>query len=94
MKKTKEEILDSLRLLLGDNTSDDALALIEDVTDSMETTGVDWEAKYKENDANWRKRYHDRFFNTPVDDPDPVPEPEEKPALVKTNFEDLFTKED
>lgn len=93
MKKTKEEILDSLRVLLGDNTSDEALTLIEDVTDTLDTSTVDWEAKYKENDASWRQRYRDRFFNSPAaEDPDPEPDPVEPAAGLKT-FDDLFTKE-
>ena len=93
MKKSKEEILDSLRVLLGDNTSDEALTLIEDVTDTLEEPTVDWEAKYKENDASWRQRYRDRFFGAPAAE-DPAPEPEDKPAPEIKTFEDLFTKED
>ena len=27
-----------------------------------------WEKKYKENDEAWRKKYRDRFFNSPSED--------------------------
>lgn len=92
MKKSKEEILDSLRVVLGENTSDEVLTLIEDLTDTLTLQAIDWEAKYNENDASWRQRYRDRFFGKPVEDPDPEPEVVD-PEPAKT-FDDLFTKED
>lgn len=63
MKRTLDELYAALDELLGEGrTSDAALALREDITDSVaHDTGEDWEAKYRENDAMWRKRYADRF---------------------------------
>lgn len=68
MVRTQEELLASIRRILGDNTSDEALALIEDTTDTMsdlvgriENAG-DWQKRYEDNDADWRKRYRDRFY--------------------------------
>ena len=74
MKRTKEELMQSLKTVLADNTSDEALALIEDVNDTFDgSTGgssdedkktiEDLQQKLKEQDEMWRKKYTDRFFN-------------------------------
>lgn len=65
--KTRDELMTSLRAHLGEDTSDAALALIEDVQDTVDslfgnTDGIDWEQRYHDNDAEWRRRYRDRFF--------------------------------
>lgn len=102
--RTKEEILEAVRARLGDDTSDEAIALVEDITDTLgdyETrAGEDWEKKYKDNDAAWRQRYRDRFFGTGAADdeegqrPDgPLPDdPPEEDKRPKT-FEELFSIE-
>lgn len=93
MKKTKDEILSSLRSLIGeDEANDEALTLIEDISDTLEeqNSGEDWKSRFEENDKAWRKKYHDRFFSKPEEpeqDPDPM-EPEEPEKLT---FESLFT---
>jgi hypothetical protein len=96
--KTKDELLESLKGLLGENTSDEALSLFEDVSDTITdfetktSSSVDWEQKYKDNDKEWREKYRDRFFNhssEETDEKDDIEEVEE----VKTKFEDLFTQE-
>ena len=74
--KTSEEIMNNLRTHLGDDSSDSALALVEDISDTLESlssanNGTDWEQKYKDNDEAWRKRYRDRFFGSGNDDDDP-----------------------
>ena len=66
-KRTKDELLTALRGVLGDNQSDEAIALIEDVTDTFDAPAEDWEQKYKDNDAAWRQKYTDRFFAAPAD---------------------------
>ena len=69
MIKTKEEILEAIKARVGEDTSDDAIALLEDITDTLNdyenktNTDTDWKTKYEENDKEWRKRYTDRFFN-------------------------------
>lgn len=62
-KRSKDELLTALRGVLGDNQTDEAIALIEDVTDTFDAPAEDWEQKYKDNDAAWRKKYTDRFFS-------------------------------
>ena len=92
--KTLEELMESVRTRLGDDQSDEALALLEDISDtygdmqSRTTGGEDWKKKYEENDTEWRKRYQDRFFNPDKpNDTEPAPEPK------KLTFDELF-KED
>ena len=65
MKKTKAEIMESLKSILGENTSDEAIALIEDVSDTLDSMNdtTDWKQKYEEKDAEWRKKYTERFFS-------------------------------
>ena len=93
--KTREELLESINTIIGENTSDEALAIIEDVQDTFSdydtrlSDTTDWKAKYEENDNAWRTKYRDRFFNSPGSDPEADPEPEP----IKKTFEDLFTKE-
>lgn len=96
MKRTKEEFMEQLKKVLGDNTSDDALALIEDASDSFEGKSkedADWEKKYNdtkaelekkiaETDAEWRKKYKERFFSS-------EPSPEEKKKESETDKEVL-----
>lgn len=69
-KRTKDELLAALKGVLGDNQSDEAIALIEDVTDTFEAPAEDWEQKYKDNDAAWRQKYTERFFAGDVDQGD------------------------
>lgn len=88
-KRTKEELLENLKTVLGENTSDEALSLIEDLTDSLATPEIDWEKKYNENDAMWRQKYRDRFYS---DVPQEEPEYEKaEPVQMKTKFEELFS---
>lgn len=94
--KTREEILESFRTRLGENPDDDSISFLEDVTDTLNdfearanSDGIDWKSKYEENDANWRKKYTERFFS---DEPEPTPKPDPKPEPDNTprTFSDLF----
>jgi hypothetical protein len=94
--KSKAEILELIKARVGDDTSDEALAIIEDVTDTLDdyeariADSGDWKARYEQNDAEWRQKYKDRFFQ-PAAEAEPEPEPEE--VEEKTTFEDLFEEE-
>ena len=74
--KTMEELMESVRARLGDDQSDETLALLEDISDtysdmkSRTTDGEDWKEKYEANDAKWRQKYRDRFFNKSNDNDD------------------------
>lgn len=92
--RTREEILNSVRSHFGEDTSDEALALVEDITDTItdfenkaKTDGTYWKQKYEDNDAGWRKKYRDRFFSGGSDDDEDAPEPTKKKNY---SFENLF----
>lgn len=72
-KITKSEWLDKFSKFIGEDTSEEAIELIEDVSDSWDESGEDWHAKYDELDETWKKRYRDRFFEgssvTPTGEP-------------------------
>lgn len=98
MVRTKEEILNLIKDILKDDTSDSALSLVEDLSDTLDSNvkssdETDWKTKYEENDAQWRQRYRDRFFSKPAqedEEPDePVPEVTNEPKT----FSDLFKGE-
>lgn len=67
--KSREELLKSLNTLIGDNSSDENLEILEDVTDTLkdyeEKTAdqTDWKTMYEQNDADWRKKYKERFLS-------------------------------
>lgn len=94
--KTREEILAEVKARVADQTDDETIAFLEDVTDTLsdlETKakgdGTDWKAKYKENDAEWRKKYTERFYSSdPNSEPD-THKPDDTPK-PKT-FAELFT---
>lgn len=99
MIKSKEELLATVSARFEGDTSDEAISLFEDLSDTltdMETKangdGTDWKAKYEENDAEWRKKYKERFFNTSAnEDYNENCNDGEEPPTKKT-FEDLFTR--
>ena len=63
--KTHDELTVDGRRRIGDDISDDAIQLVEDVTDTLRDwesrASVDWESRYRENDDEWRRRYMERF---------------------------------
>ena len=93
--KSKEELMALIKDKFGDDTSDETLAFLEDVSDTfndLETKasgdGEDWKAKYEQNDKEWREKYKQRFFSAePDSNPDPDPEPEDNSPKT---FDDLF----
>ena len=100
--RTKEEILNSIKAVIGDNTDDNSLALIEDINDTIDdfTTktadSTNWKQKYEDNDKEWRNKYKERFYigsskkEEPIDDEEL--DVEEKPKVL--TYDNLFTEED
>ena len=97
MIKSKEELIEEIRAVVGDDTSDNVIALIENVSDTMtelETSdGEEWKQKFEENDKMWREKYISRFTEgtaEPTTEPtEPTADDEEK----EKTFEDLFEEE-
>ena len=89
-----DELIAKIKAKIGEDTSDESIALLEDVTDTFNANndGEDWKTKYEENDKEWRKKYIDRFSGSGDSDRDEEEEEEEEEQ--KTTFEDLFKEED
>ena len=66
---SSEELRNSLRTFIGENNSDEALALIENTEDTitnyenMIADKTDWKQKFEENDKTWREKYKARFYS-------------------------------
>ena len=98
---SKEEFMGAIKSIVGDNNSDEAIAFIENASDTYDELSkssapsddtTDWQKKYEENDAQWRQKYTERFFSgsTSGETKDVTKtEPEKSPAKA---IEDLFTE--
>lgn len=96
--KTREEILEAVRARIGEQTDDETISFLEDVSDTLtdlETKangGEDWKNKYEENDKEWRRKYTERFFSK---EPEPKPYEKTNPEPEKPKrFEDLFAEKE
>ena len=96
MIKSKEELIEEIRAVVGDDTSDNVIALIENVTDTiteLETSdGEEWKQKFEENDKMWREKYISRFTEGTTEPTEPT-EPKEDDEEKEKTFEDLFEEE-
>ena len=96
--KTRDEIMEAIRKRIGEDTSDEAISLLEDVTDTFtdyETKvadKTDWKSKYDEMDANWRKKYMDRFSGKTGEDVKDEQEEQIKDDSELRTFDELFTE--
>lgn len=106
MRLTKEELIEKFKNYAGEDvTSDAAIELLEDISDSVEVEkeeteegegGEDWEAKYKELDESWRKKYAERFSEPGEKEPEEEKEEEEETEETEeeraenVTYEDLF----
>ena len=93
--RTSEEILKAVSGAFGEDSSDETIALVEDITDTLadlekkaNNDNENWKKKYEDNDAAWRKKYRDRFFSAGSGDDGGEPDPD--PAPKKLTFESLF----
>jgi hypothetical protein len=105
MVRTKDELINALKGFIGEDDSDNAISLLEDVSDTFSdfetkvSDPEDWKKKFEENDKAWRKKYTDRF-STPVDKPADEVEPNEtgttennEAGEKELTFEELFKTE-
>lgn len=96
--KTRDEIMEAIRKRIGEDTSDEAISLLEDVTDTFadyETRvadKTDWKTKYDEMDASWRKKYMDRFSGKTGEEVKDEQEEQIKDDSEPRAFDELFTE--
>ena len=96
----REQFLSRLQERIGEDTSDEAMAFIEDMTDTfndMETrsnaqSDEQWKQKYDDLDKSWREKYKARFFNSETTPADVKEEQEDdvKDDAEEKTYADLF----
>lgn len=92
----KGELIKRIAARFGDDNSDEVIQLTEDLTDTFNNydsrlnSTEDWEAKFKENDEMWRKKYKERFLEAPVERKEVLDNPELKDDDYNVTFDDLF----
>lgn len=90
--RTRDEIMSQLQSLIGEDTSDETLTFIQDVSDTLGNDNsaeriTQLENQLQEQDQEWRKKYRDAFFTGKPDDVLDDEPNDNKPR----SFEDLFT---
>lgn len=95
----KEDLLNAIKEIVGDDTSDKTITFIENVTDTIEdfetrtNDSENWKTRYEENDKAWREKYKDRFFGNKEDIKEDFEEKEEEETDTPKTFDDLFKTE-
>lgn len=93
-----DELIAKIKTKIGDDTSDESIELLEDVSDTFKANndGEDWKTKYEENDKEWRKKYIERFSGSGSGehDDDDDDDDDDGDNEEKTTFEELFKEED
>lgn len=95
--KSRNEILNQIKTKFADQTDDDTISFLEDVSDTLDdleskaSDTTNWEKKYNDNDAEWRRKYTERFYSPKEKDEqeDDIPDVPNKPKT----FADLFKTE-
>ena len=90
-------LLEELRNVIGDRTDDDALALIERVSelesqsiDDLKNKITELEDQMKQLDEDWRKRYRDRFYEGEEKDEEQIEEAGSEEEAESVSIDDLF----
>lgn len=93
-KLSKDELIEKVRKYVGDRTDDETIEIIEDISDSIDSSDADeWKQKYEENDKMWRDKYISRFVEKKEDELD-TPTEHEDEEKEYNSFEDLFEEEE
>lgn len=93
---SREDLMKRLNEALGEDAD---VSILEDVADTYDAVADhsdadEWERRYNENEAAWRKRYRDRFESGTPDSGgmNTTEDPQEEEIKVKT-FDELFVNE-
>lgn len=93
-KLSKNELIEKVKKYVDDRTDDETIEIIEDITDSIDSSDADeWKRKYEENDKMWRDKYVSRFFDKKEELETPTKHEEEEEKEYNS-YEDLFEKEE
>ena len=97
--RTKDELLEIIKGRIGDDSSDETISFLEDITDTLsdyeekatKSDEEEWKTKYEENDKMWREKYRERFFSKEVEKEDEDFSEDEVKSL---SFDDLFEEKE
>ena len=99
-KKTLEELISEFNLIVGDNDSEDVLAFLEDLTDTVNAVppaeAEDLRGRVDELEgqlSDLRKRYRDRFYGRTDDKEEDEAVETEKVDGDSIKIKDLFKEE-
>lgn len=97
--RTKDELLEIIKGRIGDDSSDETISFLEDITDTLSdyeekatnSDTEDWKTKFEENDKMWREKYRERFFSKEVEKEDEDFSDDEVKSL---SYDDLFEEKE
>lgn len=99
----KDELINKLSAYIGEDNSDAAIEILEDVTDTIEAGSdadelirevEELKIKVEETDKEWREKYKARFLEGSEDPDEPEDETEEEEEIEeKTTYDELFEEE-
>ena len=88
--KKSDELLKNFSDIVGENNEDNVISFIEDLTDTLNNIDTEkWKEKFETNDAEWRKKYRERFLDVK---PESETESEPEDVIQPKDFEDLFVE--
>lgn len=99
MVKTKDEIMEEIRTYIGERSDDQTIALIENISDTIDDYAAhgDYDTKLMAVEAEWRRKYIDRFMNGGENKNEvkvEKTEDEEKEKAEEIKIEDLYTEKE
>lgn len=101
---THDDFMNRVKSIIGEDTSDESISLLEDFTDTikdLETKAsanggsvAEYEQKLKDLDKSWRDKYTARFFDGGSSDEHALLEHNDEGGAEDTpqKFDDLFTE--
>lgn len=95
MVKTKDEIMEEIRAYIGDRSDDQTISLVENISDTLDDYAAhgDYDEQLMAIEAEWRRKYIDRFMNGGENKNDVEVEKtdEENDKVNEIKIEDLYT---
>ena len=98
MVKTKDEIMEEIRAYIGDRSDDQTIALIENISDTIDDYAAhgDYDEKLMAVEAEWRRKYIDRFMTggEKKNEVEVEKTDDEKDKSEEIKIEDLYTEKE
>ena len=93
MVKTKDEIMEEIRAYIGGRSDDQTIALIENISDTIDDYAAhgDYDEKLMAVEAEWRRKYIDRFMSGGENKSD-VETTEDEEKKEDITIDDLYTE--